>query len=82
MWLPAVLSLVLSSAPGDDTRTGAARCVTSCERHVSSPKLRTRVCGGCLLSPSSDRGAWALEEAAAEYEGPLEIAEPLRTYDV
>ena len=32
--------------------------------------------------PLPDRGAWALEQASAEYEGPLEIAEPLRTYEV
>ena len=32
--------------------------------------------------PLPDRGAWALEQAAAEYHGPLEIAESLRTYEV
>ncbi len=32
--------------------------------------------------PLPDRGDWALEQAAAEYHGPLEIAEPLRTYEV
>jgi ribonuclease BN (tRNA processing enzyme) len=30
----------------------------------------------------SDDGQWALDEARAVFEGPLEIAEPLRTYDV
>jgi hypothetical protein len=32
--------------------------------------------------PLPDRGAWAMETAGAEYEGPLEIAEPLRTYEI
>jgi ribonuclease BN (tRNA processing enzyme) len=32
--------------------------------------------------PLPDRGAWALEQAAAEFDGPLEIAEPLRTYEI
>ena len=32
--------------------------------------------------PLPDGGKWAMEEAAAEYEGPLEIAEPLKTYEV
>jgi ribonuclease BN (tRNA processing enzyme) len=32
--------------------------------------------------PLPDRGEWAMEQAASEFSGPLEIAEPLRTYDV
>ncbi|HEX9635715.1 MAG TPA: MBL fold metallo-hydrolase [Candidatus Limnocylindria bacterium] len=31
---------------------------------------------------NSDDGEWALGEARTAYSGPLEIAEPLRTYDV
>jgi ribonuclease BN (tRNA processing enzyme) len=32
--------------------------------------------------PMQDGGAWALEEARAVYDGKVEIAEPLRTYEV
>ena len=32
--------------------------------------------------PLPDRGEWAMEQAATEFSGPLEIAEPLRTYEV
>jgi ribonuclease BN (tRNA processing enzyme) len=32
--------------------------------------------------PLPDGGKWAMEEAAAEYSGPLAIAEPLKTYEV
>ena len=32
--------------------------------------------------PLPDGGKWAMAEAATEFEGPLEIAEPLRTYEV
>jgi ribonuclease BN (tRNA processing enzyme) len=32
--------------------------------------------------PMQDGGAWALEEARAVYDGNVEIAEPLRTYEV
>ena len=32
--------------------------------------------------PLPDGGEWAMQEATAAYEGPLEIAEPLRTYTV
>jgi len=31
---------------------------------------------------NSDDGEWALSEARTAFSGPLEIAEPLRTYDV
>ena len=32
--------------------------------------------------PLPDGGTWAMEQAAAVYSGPLEIAEPLKTYEV
>jgi ribonuclease BN (tRNA processing enzyme) len=32
--------------------------------------------------PLPDGGKWAMEQAASEYEGPMEIAEPLKTYEV
>jgi ribonuclease BN (tRNA processing enzyme) len=32
--------------------------------------------------PLPDGGKWAMEEAAQIYSGPLEIAEPLKTYEV
>lgn len=32
--------------------------------------------------PLPDGGKWAMEEASGEFEGPLEIAEPLKTYEV
>jgi ribonuclease BN (tRNA processing enzyme) len=32
--------------------------------------------------PLPDGGKWAMAEAGGEYHGPLEIAEPLRSYDV
>jgi len=31
---------------------------------------------------AADNGAWALEEASAAFDGPVEIAQPLKTYDV
>jgi hypothetical protein len=32
--------------------------------------------------PVPDGGEWALSEARAVYDGSVEIAEPLRTYEV
>ncbi|MGH2455544.1 MAG: MBL fold metallo-hydrolase [Candidatus Limnocylindria bacterium] len=32
--------------------------------------------------PLPDGGEWAMQQAGAAYEGPLEIAEPLKTYEI
>jgi hypothetical protein len=32
--------------------------------------------------PLPDGGKWAMEQASGAYHGPLEIAEPLKTYEI
>ena len=64
-------------------RPGAAEPRPPAAVGGSAPGARSEVKRLLLTHiPLPDRGAWAMEQAAAEYEGPLEIAEPLRTYEV
>ena len=64
LWLWAVV------AAGDASAGAVERCTQTCNRVLTDPQLKSRLCGKCLTQGNEDRGAWAyaLKDASPRTE--------------
>ncbi len=74
--LPLVLVLWVLPTGASAQATLPARCVASCQRHVTDRALRAQVCGGCLNVSGGDRASWIalLEKKGRASKGILQSA--------